>query len=89
VCAHLSVYIVPLVVVFTKRDGLVTKITNDILGRNASDLRQLSWEKLDEAMAEAEVSINKHLEERKEEVKKHCNGKECMFSVIGGKCLFI
>ena len=60
-------HIAPLVVIFTKRDGAVAKVTQSIIN-NSSSVDSRDSKK--QARVKAEIEVTKRVEEREEELRQ-------------------
>jgi hypothetical protein len=60
-------HIAPLVVIFTKRDGAVAKVTQSIINNSSS---VVSRDSKKQARIKAEIEVTKRVEEREEELRQ-------------------
>ena len=60
-------HIAPLVVIFTKRDGAVAKVTQSIINNSSS---VVSRDSKKQARIKAEIEVTRQVEEREEELRQ-------------------
>jgi len=72
-------HIAPLVVIFTKRDGAVAKVTSQIIQDNSgSSERTISRASKKQARAKAEMEVTECVKKREEELKQLSKANSAM-----------
>ena len=72
-------HIVPLVVIFTKRDGAVTKFMSEMISRTSGGTASREFKK--EARRKAENNVDVYVKSREEELKQLSN-KDCPIVIL-------